>query len=178
MGFRFRRSVKLLPGVRLNFSTRGVSTSIGGRGATMNISRRGVRSTLGIPGTGLSYTTPLQRFGGTASGSPPVSVSIGSVLVRGILSVVALLLIGSCVLALSDRPASDAASAAAPVVGPTNLTRTVAAAHVNCRASPKTGAVSHRLERGEVIGIVEQSDGWSKVAQTGGFCLVSDSLLR
>lgn len=36
MGLRFRRSVKILPGVRLNFSKSGVSTSIGGKGATLN----------------------------------------------------------------------------------------------------------------------------------------------
>ena len=29
MGFRFRRSIKILPGIRLNFGKRGVSTSIG-----------------------------------------------------------------------------------------------------------------------------------------------------
>src|ERR1700722_477483 len=28
MGFRFRRSIKLLPGIRLNFGKRGISTSI------------------------------------------------------------------------------------------------------------------------------------------------------
>jgi hypothetical protein len=79
MGFRFRRSVKLLPGIRLNFSTRGISTSIGGRGATMNISRRGVRSTFGIPGTGLSYTTPLRRFSNPAGGTDPAVALAGSV---------------------------------------------------------------------------------------------------
>ncbi len=57
MGFRFSRRIKLIPGVRLNISKSGVSTSIGGRGATVNISKRGVRSTIGIPGTGLSYTS-------------------------------------------------------------------------------------------------------------------------
>jgi hypothetical protein len=57
MGFRMRRSVKLLPGVRMNFGMRGTSLSIGGRGATVNFSSRGTRTTLGIPGTGLSYTT-------------------------------------------------------------------------------------------------------------------------
>jgi hypothetical protein len=56
MGFRFRRSIKILPGVRLNVSKSGVSTSIGTRGATVNISKRGTRTTVGIPGTGISYS--------------------------------------------------------------------------------------------------------------------------
>jgi len=57
MGWRFRRSVKLLPGVRLNFSKSRVSTSIGGRGAHVTIGHGQVRETVGIPGTGISYST-------------------------------------------------------------------------------------------------------------------------
>lgn len=59
MGFRFRNTVKIAPGVKLNFSKSGISTSIGERGNTVNISSRGVRSTIGIPGTGISYSTML-----------------------------------------------------------------------------------------------------------------------
>jgi hypothetical protein len=56
MGFRFRRSVKILPGIRLNFGKRGISTSIGVRGAHVTFGRTGVRTTVGLPGSGLSYT--------------------------------------------------------------------------------------------------------------------------
>jgi len=56
MGFRFRRSFKLLPGVRLNLSGRGTSVSLGGRGFHYNIGPKGTRVTAGIPGTGLSWT--------------------------------------------------------------------------------------------------------------------------
>lgn len=54
---RFRKSVKVMPGVRLNFSKSSVSTSIGGRGGTVNLSKRGVRSTVSLPGTGLSWSS-------------------------------------------------------------------------------------------------------------------------
>jgi Protein of unknown function (DUF4236) len=56
MGFRFRRSVKILPSVRLNFGKRGISTSIGARGAHVTFGKTGTRTTVGVPGTGLSYT--------------------------------------------------------------------------------------------------------------------------
>lgn len=56
MGFRFRRSVRLIPGVRLNFSKSGVSTSFGRRGLWFTVGPRGTRTTIGIPGTGISYT--------------------------------------------------------------------------------------------------------------------------
>lgn len=56
MGFRLRKSIKLLPGVKLNLSKKGVSSvSIGKRGATVNINKKGVQTTVGIPGTGISY---------------------------------------------------------------------------------------------------------------------------
>lgn len=64
MPFRFRRSVRLFPGVRLNLSKSGMSVSVGGPGATLNLSRRGHSVTVGLPGTGLSYrhqlTSPRQ----------------------------------------------------------------------------------------------------------------------
>lgn len=55
---RFRKSLKIAPGVRVNLSRSGPSLSVGGRGATANFSKRGTRTTLGIPGTGLSFLGP------------------------------------------------------------------------------------------------------------------------
>jgi hypothetical protein len=61
MGFRFRKSIRLFPGLRINLSESGASISIGKPGATMNISDKGARTTLGLPGTGISYTTSSSR---------------------------------------------------------------------------------------------------------------------
>lgn len=58
MGLYFRRSRKILPGVRMNLSKNGVGFSFGTRGARYSISPTGRRTTsLGIPGSGLSYRT-------------------------------------------------------------------------------------------------------------------------
>ena len=56
MPFRFRRSLKILPGVKVDLSKGGLSTSIGGKGFHMNVGRRGVLPTVSLPGTGMSYT--------------------------------------------------------------------------------------------------------------------------
>ena len=56
MGWSFRRSVKIAPGIRVNFSKSGISTSIGGKGFTYNT--RG-RITASIPGTGIRFTQQL-----------------------------------------------------------------------------------------------------------------------
>lgn len=55
--FRFRKTISVLPGVKVNLSKTGLSTSVGGKGATLNIGHGKKNVTLGIPGTGLSYRT-------------------------------------------------------------------------------------------------------------------------
>ncbi len=56
MGWRFRKSFKILPGFRLNIGKRGISgISAGPRGFTTNIGKRGIFQNLGISGTGLSF---------------------------------------------------------------------------------------------------------------------------
>jgi hypothetical protein len=58
MAFRFRKAIKLAPGVKLNLTKRGISsTSIGKKGAMINLGKKGTKQTIGIPGTGLSYQT-------------------------------------------------------------------------------------------------------------------------
>lgn len=65
MGFRFRKSMKLLPGVRLNFNLHSMSITAGPKGFHTTYSTTGrVTRSIGIPGTGLSYVTT--SGGGTA----------------------------------------------------------------------------------------------------------------
>lgn len=56
MGFRFRKRIKLFPGVWFNLSKGGISTSIGGKGLTVNLKDGKTKTTASIPGTGLSYS--------------------------------------------------------------------------------------------------------------------------
>jgi hypothetical protein len=64
MGGRFRQSFKVFPGVRINLSKSGLSTTIGRGPASLNIGPRGAHVNLNIPGTGLSYRHKLS--GGNA----------------------------------------------------------------------------------------------------------------
>jgi len=59
MSLRFRRSIRLFPGVRLNFSRSGISTTVGVRGASMTLGPRGTYANVGLPGSGLSYRTKV-----------------------------------------------------------------------------------------------------------------------
>ena len=58
MGFRFRKSFKIAPGVKVNFNKKSAGVTFGGKGFHYTINSKGKRTTsVGIPGTGLSYST-------------------------------------------------------------------------------------------------------------------------
>lgn len=59
MGLRFRRSMTLCKGVRLNFGKNGMSVSHGVKGfrQTYNLNTGKKTTTVGLPGTGIYYTT-------------------------------------------------------------------------------------------------------------------------
>ena len=58
MGWRYRKSMTIMPGVRVNFGLHSSSISFGGRGFRTTYSSTGrVTRTVGIPGTGLSYVS-------------------------------------------------------------------------------------------------------------------------
>ncbi len=57
MGFRFRKSIKIAPGVKLNLGKKSASISVGGKGVRRTISTTGRQTTsVGIPGSGIYYT--------------------------------------------------------------------------------------------------------------------------
>ena len=63
MGLRFRKSVKICKGMKVNFSKSGASLSLGGPGHSLNFGGRGTKATVGMPGTGLSYSSYLTSHG-------------------------------------------------------------------------------------------------------------------
>ncbi len=53
---RYRRRLRIAPGLTVNLSKRSASVSVGVRGAHVTFGRHGRRATIGLPGTGLSAT--------------------------------------------------------------------------------------------------------------------------
>lgn len=57
MATRFRRSIKIAPGVKLNINKKSIGITAGVKGAHVSVNSKGRKTTtVGIPGTGLSYT--------------------------------------------------------------------------------------------------------------------------
>lgn len=53
MAWKFRKRIKIAPGVTLNLSKSGVSTTVGTKGASVNMGKNGIYLNTGIPGTGI-----------------------------------------------------------------------------------------------------------------------------
>lgn len=70
MGFRFSKRITIIPGVRLNISGSGISTSVGPRGLSLTMGKRGTYLNAGLPGTGLSYRERLDRPGRRSAAQP------------------------------------------------------------------------------------------------------------
>lgn len=68
MGFRFRRSLNLGGGFRLNLSKRGAGLSVGGKGFRVGVGPRGVRRTVSVPGTGMSWVSETSLGQGSGRG--------------------------------------------------------------------------------------------------------------
>ncbi len=177
---RFRKSFKIAPGVRINVSKSGLSTTLGGRGASVNIGKRGTRATVGIPGTGISFS---QRVAGGAgsSGAAPNSgaAQSGGCLGAGCLGILMLVLLGMCGdsdgPSSSDRyparysmPSYSAPSYTAPA---TTETREWFYIHgtLNVRAEPdKDAAVVRTLRSGDYVQLGPKDDnGWARLYSSG-----------
>lgn len=84
MGIRFRKRIKILPGVHINLSRSGISTSLGVRGASITKGHGQIRTNLGIPGSGISHNTvtadsrPNNDDGGVLTRSADKALTVGA----------------------------------------------------------------------------------------------------
>lgn len=69
MALRFRRSIKLAPGVRMNLSGSGISWTLGSRGASIGVGKRGTYLNSGISGTGIYGRDRISASGGSRNES-------------------------------------------------------------------------------------------------------------
>lgn len=75
MGFRFRKSIKIAPGIRLSASQRGLGVRVGGRGGGISFTPSGARVSASIPGTGLSWSEKIGPDRGTRSRRRPTGAT-------------------------------------------------------------------------------------------------------
>ncbi|HEX8670545.1 MAG TPA: DUF4236 domain-containing protein [Longimicrobium sp.] len=169
MGFRFRKSIKILPGVRVKVSGSGVSTTIGGRGASVNSGKRGTYLNAGVPGAGLSYRARMN--GG--SGSMDSSGRAGNGCVGCLGGFFVLVILGTC---MGSGPPSSPPSPL-PLSGyqtsaPAAPTTDQLYIHepLNVRSEPnKHGAALRTLPRGTAVRLgPKDENGWAPLYDYAG----------
>ncbi|WP_238533065.1 DUF4236 domain-containing protein, partial [Vibrio anguillarum] len=152
MGFKFRKRIKIAPGLHVNLSKSGVSTSIGKPGATVNIGKKGVKATVGIPGSGLSYSQNL-----TSSGSPKEVLSNtgkgSSLLGKTLLIIIAFLLVANFFGSPSES---------------VNSFSTIEAKSLRVRAEPTTNSkIINQLVAGDKVKVMQTNGGWVLIEGNG-----------
>ena len=88
MGFRFRKSVKIAPGVRATIGKKGASLSVGTKGARYTVNTSGRKTTTaGVPGTGVSYvhTSSSSKKKSTSGSDGAVTLSPKKCKVYGVI---------------------------------------------------------------------------------------------
>ena len=76
---RFQKRIKIFPGLTINLSKSGVSTSLGPKGGTVNVKGGRTKLTVGLPGTGLSHTETLNSTARKAVDQPPREKRLGRI---------------------------------------------------------------------------------------------------
>jgi hypothetical protein len=76
MGWRFRKSFRVFPGLRINLSKRGVSTSIGAGPLSVNLGTGGASAGFSVPGTGISFRENLDSRVSSGDESRPETVAV------------------------------------------------------------------------------------------------------
>ena len=110
--FRFYRRVHVFPGLSVNLSKSGPSLTVGMRGAHMTFGRRGMTRTVGLPGTGIYYTSRRGYHTGvhSAHNDAPVGASmrsaVESVLILVMFGVAVVIVLGAAlaVVAMTTHP--------------------------------------------------------------------------
>jgi hypothetical protein len=181
LGWRFRRTVKILPGVRLNISRSGISTTLGPNGVSINLGKRGTRTTVGIPGTGISHSSlmsPTSESGDEQNFSPENEKKSGC----GTWAIVAISLfaLGKCVGGVDPTTTAPVVTTKAiPQQGLlTSQPEAGAAADsgsdhiigekVEGRSNPSsTSKVTRVFQNGDAVRVVKRKRNWIKVIQNG-----------
>ncbi|WP_063669698.1 DUF4236 domain-containing protein [Aliivibrio fischeri] len=149
MGFKFRKRIKIAPGININISKSGVSTSIGKPGATINIGKKGVKATVGVPGSGFSYSQNLSKSSSQEQVSSPKNT--GSLLTK--------ILVGLGIIFMLSAILNGNHSDVELVY------KTVTAKSLRVRSEPSVEAnIVNQVIRGDKVIVESNQNGWSLVS--------------
>lgn len=189
MKFRFRKRIKIAPGIRLNISKSGVSTSVGRRGASVNLGKQGTRVSVGVPGSGISSSKLYKRKPKNKKNPVPNHATAQTALATATGSSNKLKVLGWILAlffltaALKSYFTTDESSDTQPPINnetklttqktahadkgkaPTLTVKTlyVAPPTLNIRNTPN-GKIIGTINQGVPVVIYQEQDGWSRIS--------------
>lgn len=177
MGWRFRKSIKILPGVKLNFNKKSVGITFGGKGAHYTINSKGKRTaSIGIPGTGLYYTESSRSSKKGSSPAPSMQSNnfqskkpraLGC-LIPTLIFIILVSLSGAMLSensSSSDMDANYETSSAPETETETQSVETMyTTASLNVRSGPGTEYdIITTLDVGEAVAVIQVLDNWAEL---------------
>ncbi len=191
MGWRFRKSFKVFPGVRLNIGKKGITSATFGKGwFSTNVSKRGVYQNFNVPGTGISYRSKVETANSHYGEMQTVSASTFPVgAIAFVMTFVGSLFLGSIIVSITKTPNTPAASPPTapyadstttqvkPVTPPVTKSETtrkygatagrslvVIAENANLRETAnQTGEIIQTLPSGALLEMLKQKGPWFMV---------------
>lgn len=151
MGFKFRKRIKIAPGININLSKSGISTSIGKPGATINIGKKGVKATVGVPGSGFSYNQNLSKGSSQERVSSPKNT--GSFFTKILVGLGMIFILS----ALLNGSGND--------IDVELVHKTVTAKSLRVRSEPSAEAnIVNQVIRGDRVVVENNQNGWSLIS--------------
>lgn len=143
MGLRFRKSFKIAPGVKVNLNKKSAGVTIGTKGAHYTINTSGKRTaSVGLPGTGLSYSTTSGSGKKGSKRKPTKKDTINRVIGIAIAVVAIVCTVGAIKTTLDKKTASTANSAAISAQASDNSAAASANAAPSSNAAVASGTTS------------------------------------
>lgn len=196
MGWRFRKSFKILPGVKLNINKKSIGVTFGGKGVHYTVNSKGKHTaSVGIPGTGLYYTeshtkkkksAPASNYGNnhitnSSSPKPKKPFGCGTVLI----TFVCCMIFAGIVSGFGNKdPVNEDIETSSAAVIESAETEAIekrimyATADLNVRSGPGTSYnVISTLPEGSEISVIGEDNGWAEIEYSQSPAYVSSSYI-
>jgi hypothetical protein len=95
MAIRFSKRIKIAPGVNLNLSKSGISTTLGPKNASVNVGKKGAHLNASIPGTGLGVREKIIGAPPKPTRTKQAKKAEGGSVVLGTVVIVILMVVGA-----------------------------------------------------------------------------------
>lgn len=193
MGLRFRKSIKIAPGIRINFNAKSTSITFGKKGLHYTVSSTGRKTvSAGIPGTGLSYSAsastkkhrPSQNAAPTKITNPSTKNHGRLVPFLTTIVILSAFAVPATIMCLnSSGPQTSDNSISTEIVTESELETEVltimyTTTELNVRTGPGTdNDILATLQAGTNVNVIHLANDWSEIQYNDSTAYVSTKYL-